>query len=357
MKLLIIQDMALQPYRIYIYNELVRRGYDLTVLSVDNNPRVYDVKANFKHISIGFKRIGAFLKLKDTLPSNLSEFSAILLAPNLRILDFYRFYSGEIVKKVILWGHHKGRTSNNPLSNLFRSVFFKRFTLLFYDYKTREEYINNGFNPDRLFVANNTQYVNLEKIDINKKRSFFLFVGRLQERKRIDLAIRAFAILKREFHDESLRLKIVGGGDDIIYRTIVEEENIIGVDFTGAVYDEEILDSLYSEALAYLSPGPVGLGVLHSFAHAVPVITTSIKGHGPEFNNCLAENSLVTKPDVISIYQAMRKLYIDKNLQKEMSLSAYTYYKNYCTLEIMVDGIVSAVNYTINDKYTTTYVF
>ena len=36
MNILILMDMPLFPYRIYAYNELSNRGYDLTVISVSD---------------------------------------------------------------------------------------------------------------------------------------------------------------------------------------------------------------------------------------------------------------------------------------------------------------------------------
>ena len=42
-KVLILMDMPLFPYRIYAYNGLADRGYDLTVVSVSNEDAKYDI--------------------------------------------------------------------------------------------------------------------------------------------------------------------------------------------------------------------------------------------------------------------------------------------------------------------------
>ena len=45
---------------------------------------------------------------------------------------------------------------------------------------------------------------------------------------------------------------------------------------TGSLsWDEGDLDLIVENAIAYVSRGPVGLGVLHSFAYGVPVVTLS----------------------------------------------------------------------------------
>ena len=41
MNILILMDMPLFPYRIYAYNELSNRGYDLTVISVSDEDMIF----------------------------------------------------------------------------------------------------------------------------------------------------------------------------------------------------------------------------------------------------------------------------------------------------------------------------
>ena len=67
-KVLVLMDMPLFPYRIYCYNVLAERGYDLTVVSASNADASYDIPLRFTHIRKGFKQIGVFEWLKDFLP-------------------------------------------------------------------------------------------------------------------------------------------------------------------------------------------------------------------------------------------------------------------------------------------------
>ena len=56
-------------------------------------------------------------------------------------------------------------------------------------------------------------------------------------------------------------------------------------------FDDFVLKSHFSNAIAYVSPGHVGLGVVHAFAYGVPVITISSFKHAPEFSYCSVSNS------------------------------------------------------------------
>ena len=181
-----------------------------------------------------------------------------------------------------------------------------------------------------------------------EERRYFIYVGRIQERKGLELAVKAFSLLKKKNDDSQLEFVIVGGGDDSLLKNIAKEECISdSVRFIGPVHDQGQLGEWFSHALAYVSPGHVGLGVLHSFACGVPVITCTGRLHSVEFSNCKPDNSMVVPYTVDDIYEAMQRLYSDKSFQKILSLNAYNYYWQNCTIDIMVDGIDNAIQYIL----------
>lgn len=346
-RIAILMDMPLFPYRIYAYNELVERGYDLTVLSVSNKIETYDIPLKFEHKVSGYKMLGPFEKLLNFRRSDYEDYDIVIVDPNLRMLDYYGFYNKNWWQKLIGWGHLTGRTSGNKLAEKVRYRFFKKFrALVFYDAGTREDYVAHGFDAKKLFVANNTQYVDPTTVHPNEERSYFLYVGRIQNRKGLDIAIRAFAKLKRQTDDSKLEFVVVGGGDAESIKQIAQEEGIIdNVKFVGPVHDQAKLGEWFSHALAYVSPGHVGLGVLHSFACGVPVITCSGRLHSVEIYNCNAENSLVIPYTVDDVSDAMNRLYLDKELQQQLSKAAYKHYWEACTIDKMVDGVDDAIKF------------
>lgn len=346
MNILILMDMPLFPYRIYAYNELAKRGYHLTVVSVNDTDTSYNIKCNFKHIRLSYIQFIGFWFIRGFSKINFDNYDIIIVAPNLRVINYYKFYRKKYWNRLIGWGHHKGCTTGNPLASWVRLHFFKRFkALVFYDPLTKEEYVNNEFDSRKLFVANNTQYVNNKKVRLNRAKTYFLYVGRIQERKRIDLAISAFSILKHQINDNDLKFKVVGNGDSTGLHQLVKELKIgDDVIFIDGTHDEDTLSELYSSAIAYVSPGHVGLGVLHSFAFGVPVITCLERRHSVEIGNCKPENSFIVPFNKDSIAESMITLYQNRKLQQQMSLAAYNYYNEHCTIEIMVDGLENAIN-------------
>lgn len=346
-KIAILMDMPLYPYRIYCYNELAKREYDLTVVSVSNKTETYNIPLKFTHSVLTFKKIGPFIKLNDFNIHDYDKYDIVIVDPNLRILDYYQFYNRHWWNKLIGWGHLTGRTTGNKLAEMVRFKFFKRFrALVFYDDETRKIYTVNGFDRNNLFVANNTQYVDPATVLPNEVRNYFLYVGRIQERKGLDIALKAFARLKKSYNDVKLEFIFVGGGDTESLKNIAEEEKITNsVRFVGPIHDQKQLGQWFAHAIAYVSPGHVGLGVLHSFACGVPVITCSGRLHSVEIANCNSSNSLIVPYAAEDVYNAMKKLYTDKVFQQMLSKAAYKHYWEYCTIDKMVDGIDEAIKH------------
>lgn len=352
LKILILQDMPLFPYRIYAYNELAARGYDLTVLSVSNTDVSYDIPLKFKHIRKEFKQIGPFVWLKSFSLKKLDKYDNLIVTPNMRVINFCPLLGNLYKKKTLAWGHLTGRTANNKLAEWIRFKSFRKFpALIFYEEGTKDEYIDHGFDSKKLFVANNTQYVDPTTVHPNEERTYFLYVGRIQERKGLDLALRAFARLRKQKDNNMLEFVFVGGGNTDSLKQIAQEENIIdSVKFIGPVHDQSKLGEWFSHAIAYVSPGHVGLGVLHSFACGVPVITCTGRLHSVEISNCKPENSMVVPFTVEDVKKAMSKLYTDKDLQKQKAQAAIKYYNEYCTIDKMVDGIDEALKFVENSN-------
>ena len=338
-------DMPLFPYRIYAYNELVKRGYDLTVVSVETETVSYPVKKDFIHIPLRKQTLGGFGKIVGLSAVNFDEYHVILIALNVRLVDIYPLVLGKYSKKVIAWGHMKGHTVGNPHAQRLRMRIARKLpALLFNDFVTRDEYLKAGFPPEQLFLANNTQYVNPLTVRLDKERKYFLYVGRIQERKGLDLAIKSFAKVISETVNDSVSFKIVGGGDSEALKNLVDSMGIKDrVEFVGPVYDESLLGEFFSGALAYVSPGHVGLGVLHSFAFGVPVMTCTDRKHSVEYVHCNKENSYLSTYSVDGVAAMMKEIMEDTEERERKSQNAYQYYNRYCTIDRMVDGIDSAI--------------
>jgi len=201
-----------------------------------------------------------------------------------------------------------------------------------------------GVNPSKLFVAPNTIHVSNYSDGSSAYKDSFLFTGRAQKRKKIDTFIRAFSDVIDRIPSNT-KINIVGSGEENHKLANLAKQFGISdrVIFHGEIVDDEKLKPFFHSAYAYVSPGPVGLGVLHSFAYGVPVVTDRSGRHGPEFDNLINnENSLL-----YNTYDEFKNILIslsnDHALSVRLGRNAYELYAHERTIEKMVEGFRQAI--------------
>lgn len=201
----------------------------------------------------------------------------------------------------LLWGHGYSkdesairRRTRNRLLNLSDGC-------LLYNSSAARQLASEGFDPKRLFVAQNaldqgpidaarTNWLNRPDALRDFRRSHglpehatALFISRLEADKRIDLLLRAFAIVVRARPEA--RLAVIGrGSEEAALRTLSMqlgiERNIL---FAGSVYEEEHLAPWLLSASCMAYPVAIGLSIFHAFGYGLPVVTSDdIASHNPE---------------------------------------------------------------------------
>lgn len=88
--------------------------------------------------------------------------------------------------------------------------------------------------------------------------------------RRLDLLVEAVSILERS--GSSVRLIVVGDGPMRRELELLAHELEIDAHFERAVYDEKRLAEYFRQADVTVVPAYAGLTVIHSLAHATPVI-------------------------------------------------------------------------------------
>jgi len=200
-------------------------------------------------------------------------------------------------KKSIVWTH--GWYGNeNGLKKTVKSIFFglAHKVLLYGDY-AKELMIKEGFKQDKLIPIYNSLDYN-QQIQIREKlktntiyKDYFLnehpvllYIGRIQNRKKVDLLINALNYLR--LIDVPCNLILIGKQTE---GTNIEEQikknNLEKYVWCyGACFDESIIGELIYNADLCVVPGDIGLTVMHSFAYGTPVLThNNFPSHGPEF--------------------------------------------------------------------------
>ena len=92
----------------------------------------------------------------------------------------------------------------------------------------------------------------------------------------------------------------------------------------GIITDAELLKKYFSKSFAYVSPNHVGLGVVHSFAYGVPVVTKRNSNHAQEFYYLKHQNNALLYEGDLS--ESMLKLIMERNLAQQLGVNAHTFY-------------------------------
>lgn len=196
---------------------------------------------------------------------------------------------------------------------------------------SKEEIIKLGFTREENIeiVYNGTSVKNDEYVPKTEYPSF-LYLGRLQDYKNIDVAIEAFAKVARKY--PSAKLNIVGFGESQSkLRKLAERLKVAeSVSFMGKVSDRDKA-RLLSEAWVVLQPSQVegwGITVIEANACGTPVIASRVNGlrdsvvHG-------RTGILVQYRSAGQFAKAMENLIQDTELRERLSREAYLWSRNF----------------------------
>jgi glycosyltransferase involved in cell wall biosynthesis len=203
----------------------------------------------------------------------------------------------------------------------------------------------SGIQKDKIFVANNTIEVLNASFNQNVEKCSFLFVGRAQKRKQVDDLIHSFSNIQHRI-PSNINLEIVGEGQENIYlKELVKELKIDHrITFHGKITDDSKLKILFQKSFAYVSPGPVGLGVLHSFAYGVPVVTMRNKKHGPEGDLLVDGINSILYDESVQLDNILVNL-VNNLSCSSCGLNAYNLYASQLTMSKMVKGFREVIDY------------
>ena len=202
-------------------------------------------------------------------------------------------------KKIYMWSH--GLYGNeNFIKKHIRLTFLKLADVIFlYENRAKKLLIKNGFEKSTLDVVYNSldfdthqkHYHKLEKEDNSKVKKLFkheslpiiLFIGRITERKKIDILIKA--IIKLNQAKISYNLLIVGEGDNLEFYKASNQKFIDSgwLNFYGKSYNTEETGQLIYNSDLCVSPGNIGLTGIHCLSYGTPVASHS------NYNNQMPE--------------------------------------------------------------------
>ena len=254
-------------------------------------------------------------------------------------------------RPVLGWGLGAPMQAGLPgrVLHLQRSGFLRNLDgVIAYSQVGAEQYQAAGIPPERIFIAYNAvsarptiPYTARASLP-QGARPLVLFVGRMQQRKRVDLLLRACAALSDSIQP---RLWIVGDGparDDMknLAREIYPE-----AEFLGGRYGQD-LDEIYAAADLFVLPGTGGLAIQQAMAHGLPVIAAEADGTQNDLVRP-ASGWQVPPGDLDALIRVMQEALGDLSRLRSKGREAYRIVAEDINLESMAASFVEAAQETL----------
>ncbi|MFV1857878.1 MAG: glycosyltransferase family 4 protein [Anaerolineales bacterium] len=261
---------------------------------------------------------------------------ALIMEANPRYLSSRRAVDWMRAKgrPVLGWGLGLG----NPLVNW--KSFLQRFdALIAYSSSGAEEYRITGYRSDRVYIARNATTGPPPELHPRKIADTprVLFVGRLQERKRVNMLLKACGAQRTR-----PELWIVGDGPERTELERIATREYPKARFTGALYGEE-LEPIYQQADLFVLPGTGGLAVQQAMAHALPVIVAEADGSQRDLVG-RRNGWLVPPGDLKALTEALRSALEHPEKLPQMGAASHKIVAERVNIEVMTDVFIDAVN-------------
>ncbi len=237
-------------------------------------------------------------------------------------------------RPVIGWGLGAGRSLANWKS------FLKRFdALIAYSGVGAEEYRLTGYPLDRVYIAQNATTGPPAELRQRKVADIprVLFVGRLQERKRVNMLLRACSTQRVK-----PELWIVGDGPERTYLERMAAKEYPKARFTGHLHGEE-LEDIFRQTDLFVLPGTGGLAVQEAMAHALPVIVAEADGSQQDLVN--SENGWLIPPgDLNALTEALRSALEHPEKLPQMGAVSHRVVVERVNIEVMAEVFMKAID-------------
>ena len=245
-------------------------------------------------------------------------------------------------RRVLGWG--LGAPGSGLLAGWFRRRFLRRLSgVIAYSTRGAAEYAAAGVPVDRIWVAPNAVERPLAKPPARsaavRRPVRVLFVGRLQQRKRVDALLTACSTVR-----PAPEVWIVGDGPDRDRLVSIAARRFPTAVFTGAVHGED-LRALLDTADLFVLPGTGGLALQQALARALPVIAA--EGDGSQEDMVTPDNGWLVPPGrTPALAAALQSALDDPRRLIGMGQASLNLAQTRFSPEIMLDVFVQALRTT-----------
>ena len=331
-----------------IANELSNKDkYKIKIISLyepRNKERLFELNSNIEVIYLNYKdkRSGNISICYDTYKFIKKSLKNIKLDLIIGLNTYNNIYLALIKKRlklrVIAW-HHEDYFNDTNKWNLLKKIMYKRIDrVILLTERDKKEY--EKFCSHCIVIPNPSPFDSEYLFDINSKK--ILSLGRLSVEKSFEYMIKAFKLIKYEFKDWSL--EIVGDGPEKnkLLRLIKElelEDQVSISNFTNNVKKK------YGEAaFTVLTSQKEGLPMMliESKSFGIPSISFDVRTGPREIINHEIDGYLVEANNIQKLSEYMKKIMLDNDKRKQMSVKAYCESEKYSLEKIanIWEGII-----------------
>ncbi len=192
------------------------------------------------------------------------------------------------------------------------------------------------YNSQTTYMYPNATYIP-HNIQQSNKKIKFIFSGRIDKEKGLDIAIKALVQFAYKYPKSNFTFDIYGNGNEAYMKECKKLAEPIKVQttFIGKVQSKK---QIYGGASILLMPTrmrePFGLVIIEAMAHKCAVIATNAYGPAEIIND--GENGLLFDIHSLNdLFLKIEKLYFDSQLLKEIQENAYKHVsKNYSLVNV-----------------------
>lgn len=246
-------------------------------------------------------------------------------------------------RPVLGWGLGAPR-SGRAEAALRRQFLNSLDGMIVYSQTGAEQVVAAEFPAERVFVAPNAVAPRPQHSPAKRPAEFangkpsLLFVGRLQERKRLDVLLQACARLPASSQPH---LVVVGDGPDRARLEALASQIYPQAQFAGARHGAE-LEPYFAAADLFVLPGTGGLAVQQAMSHGLPVLVGEADGTQSELVR--PENGwLLSAPTVDSLAENLSDALADPLRLRRMGEASFRIVDKQVNLEAMVQAFLAAI--------------